>query len=173
MFFADNFWKDGDRVKIRTPSCFSRRDASKYVFGDPKRSSSKFDLGHVTSRSKVMKIGLNAYHSTRLDELNAMRPLVRLYLDSVSRYWQKNILSKKHALVLTPNTEIREKTHFILFFPLLGNWHKSILRDENRKLEVYPGSWEAKEKSILRSRDQGHSRSQNECQKWTPWLILR
>ena len=44
--------------------------------------------GHVTSRSSKVKIGKNAYHSTRLDELNTMRPHARLYQFSVRSYSQ-------------------------------------------------------------------------------------
>ena len=56
MFFADNFWTDKDEAVIQTPSCSSHRDASKYVWFDPERSSSEFDL---RTRDLRVKFGQN------------------------------------------------------------------------------------------------------------------
>ena len=79
-FFADNFLQERDRIKIRTPSCFSARDASKLNLFTPIGQVQNLTLSHVTSRSSVIKIGQNAYQSTRLDELNELRPSTWLSL---------------------------------------------------------------------------------------------
>ena len=49
--FVDNFQMERARAKIRTPSCSSRRDASKYECFDLDMPRSKFDLGSRDLRS--------------------------------------------------------------------------------------------------------------------------
>ena len=131
-FFADNVLQDRDRTKIRTPSCFSRRDASKYVFVDPESSSSKFQLGSRDLKAKCYQskskyISIDA--SSRAKHDATMGAAVFLFckmLLTKKRISFIYVIHMKNAHVLTPNTETREKNAFYLTFVLSHTIHKEV-----------------------------------------------
>ena len=74
-------------------SCFSRRDASKYILFDSKGQGQNLTSGHEVTLLRHV-----AYHPMRLDERNAMRP-TRLSVSLFNqKLFEKKLLATRGSL---------------------------------------------------------------------------
>ena len=119
------------REIIRTSSCFSRRDASNYVFADSEMLTVKFwpqvASGHVTLRSNGEWRSI-CYQSICLEKLNTMRSSALLDVFSVGRNKQKI-----HDLIWPEMTV--EKDHWLPLYyhsclEIWSSWRFRMINDK-------------------------------------------
>ena len=76
MLFANTFFSNKKTSEIfRTPSCFSRRDASTFMHVGVKKLYHSLTRGQGHMRSRVTQIGHVAYQSMRLSERYTFGPI--------------------------------------------------------------------------------------------------